>query len=185
MITITRLHLLINCGFLILFLSIGGCSSSNVTNETSEDMATGENLEGEYEEGDEYGEPEGDELGLGDDEEGIDGGFEDTDFADSLPDEAPSDLENDPSFSDSEDDSLALEEEPGLPELPVAEEDSGLPEPPVLTEESAGLPELPVDNQDQFTSEPYSPPSFDDSDVSFSQEGPRRIPVKKIKNLSI
>ena len=177
MITISRFRfqIICICGFLIFCLSLGGCSSSNVTDETSEEPMVEGSLEDEYAEGDDYGEGKSDELGLGDDEESEDEDFGDTELAEGLPDEAPLDLEGDPSLSDSEDAPLALEEEPGLP--PVAEEDSGLPYP----DESAGLPELPVDDQDQFAPEPYSSPSFDDSDVSFSQEGPRRIPVKKIK----
>ena len=157
MIKIFRLHLII-CGFLIICLSLGGCSSSDVTNETSEDSAESTLNE----EGDEYGEAEGDELEL-DEGSGEDG----DDFAEEgLPEDAPLDS----------DDSLFPEEE-GLPAL--SDEESGLPELPVA--EGEELPALPADDQDQsqFTSET---PSFDDGfDDSVSQE-PQRIPVKKIKS---
>ena len=157
MITIFRLHLIV-CGFLMISLSLGGCSSSDVADETSEGPADSALSE------DEYGEAEGDELGFEDDGEG--GEFEDDEFAgEGLPEDAPLDLEDDPLLSDGEEGS-------GLPELPVADGES--------TEDS-GLPALSTDDQDQsqFTSE--SDTSFDGFDDSVSQ-GPGMIPVKKIKS---
>ena len=183
MITILRFHLIV-FSFLVIALCLGGCSSSSVTDETSEEPV-GSAVNDE--DSDEYGEAAEDGLEL---EEG-DGEFEgDDEFAD-LPEEAPLDLEDDsePSLSEGEPALSDSEEEPaGLPELPVADEDSSLPEPPLGADgsEDAGLPALPVeDNQDQsqFASEPYSPPptpSFDD-DYTSVPSAPRRIPVKKIK----
>ena len=178
MIIIFRFHLII-CGFLVIALSLGGCSSSNVTDETSEEPTESALNEDD----DEYGETEDDELEFGEDDDAGDERFEDDEFAEDLPEEAPLDLEDDsePLLSDSE-------EAPELPELPVAGGGSELPEPSIGDgfEESSSLPALPVEgdqDQSQFTSDSYSPPpspSFDD-DNSVAQ-APRRISVKKIKS---
>lgn len=165
MITILRFYLFIICGFLVISLSLGGCSSSNVTDETSESPTADESF---GEEGEDDGLGLAEEDGLEDEE------FEGGDLADELPEEAPLDLEGDTS--------TLAEGDSGLPELPVTEGEDGLPEPGGVGDDS-GLPSLPVGDQDQgqFASEEsYSPP-FDDSG-SFVQEAPRRIPVKKIKS---
>ena len=164
MITVLRFHLFIICSFIVISLSLGGCSSSNVTNETSEEP-TADGFLGEDEDG----------LGLADEEEN--GEFEEGDLADELPEDTPLDFE---------DDAPPLAEDgTGLPELPVTEGEGGLPEAPIADGEigdDSGLPSLPIGDQDQsqFASEEsYSPP-FDDSGA-FAQ-APRRIPVKKIKS---
>ena len=173
MITILRFHFFIICGFLIISLSLGGCSSSNVANETSEGPTADDSLS-------EDGETEDDELGFIDEDDLENGEFEGGDLADELPEEAPLDLEDDSASTLAEGDS-------GLPELPVEGEfgDTGLPEPPIAdggAGEDSGLSSFPISDQDQsqFPSEPYSPP-FDDSSTSVSQ-GPGMIPVKKIKS---